>query len=51
MGLAMGVGAVVYVAMTVVLTTRWVAPMSRLSNRLDPRVGGVIADAPPATAS
>ncbi|KQQ82022.1 ABC transporter ATP-binding protein [Aureimonas sp. Leaf324] len=45
MGLAMGTGAVLYVAMTVVLSTRWVAPISRISNRLDTRVGGVIADA------
>ncbi|RIY02065.1 ABC transporter ATP-binding protein [Aureimonas flava] len=45
MGLAMGAGALVYVGTTIVLSTRWVAPASRLSNRLDTRVGGVIADA------
>ncbi|WP_061931694.1 ABC transporter ATP-binding protein [Aureimonas sp. AU22] len=45
MGAAMGFGALVYVATTVLLSTRWVAPISRVSNRLDTRVGGVIADA------
>ncbi len=45
MGLVMGLGAILYVAMTVTLSVRWVAPASRVSNRMDTRVGGVLADA------
>ena len=45
MGLVMGVGALAYVSLTVVLATRVIAPASRLSNALDTRIGGVLSDA------
>lgn len=45
MGVVMGLGAVAYVSMTVLLATRVIAPASRLSNALDTRMGGVLADA------
>jgi ATP-binding cassette subfamily B protein len=45
MGLVMGVGALAYVALTVTLATRVIAPASRLSNQWDTRIGGVLADA------
>lgn len=45
MGLVMAVGAVAYVVLTVILATRVIAPASRLSNALDTRMGGVLADA------
>ncbi|WP_427023683.1 ABC transporter ATP-binding protein [Aureimonas ureilytica] len=45
MGLVMGLGAVAYVTMTVLLSVRFIAPASRVSNRKDTRVGGVLADA------
>ncbi|WP_182085508.1 ABC transporter ATP-binding protein [Aureimonas sp. ME7] len=45
MGLAMALGAALHVAMTVTLSVRWVAPTAQASNRMDTRVGGVIADA------
>jgi len=45
MGLIMALGAVAYVALTVVLATRVIAPASRLSNALDTRMGGVLSDA------
>ncbi|SDO67810.1 ATP-binding cassette, subfamily B [Aureimonas jatrophae] len=45
MGLVMGLGAVLYVSATVWLSVAYVAPASRLSNKLDTRVGGVLADA------
>ena len=35
----------VYVTMTVLLSTRWVAPAARLSNAWDTRIGGALADA------
>ncbi len=45
MGLVMALGAVAYVSMTVLLSVRYVAPASRVSNKMDTRVGGVLADA------
>ncbi|MFG1403261.1 ABC transporter ATP-binding protein [Xanthobacter sediminis] len=45
MGLIVAVGAAVFVALTLVLSVRMVAPSARLSNAWDTRVGGVLADA------
>lgn len=45
LGLVMGVGALAYIALTVSLATRVLAPIARLSNQWDTRVGGVLADA------
>ena len=38
-------GAAVFVALSLVLTLRWVAPAARLSNAQDSRVSGALADA------
>lgn len=45
LGLVMGMGATAYIALTVVLATRVLAPIARLSNQWDTKVGGVLADA------
>ncbi|MFD2236249.1 ABC transporter ATP-binding protein [Aureimonas populi] len=45
MGLVMALGSGAYVAATVLLATRYVAPVARVANRLDTRMGGVLADA------
>jgi ATP-binding cassette subfamily B protein len=45
MGLVMALGSFAYVAMTVTLAVRVIAPASRLSNALDTRMGGVLSDA------
>ncbi len=45
MGAIVAVGALLYVAMTVTLSLRWVAPAARLSNIWDTRLGGALADA------
>ncbi|MES2055280.1 MAG: ABC transporter ATP-binding protein [Pseudomonadota bacterium] len=45
LGLVMGVGAVVYVVLTLALATRWVAPAASLSNGWDTRMGGLLSDA------
>jgi ATP-binding cassette subfamily B protein len=45
MGLLMGIGAVAYVSLTVVLAIRVIAPASRLSNAQDTRMGGTLSDA------
>jgi ATP-binding cassette subfamily B protein len=45
MGLVMAIGATAYVALTIFLATRVIAPASRLSNALDTRIGGVLSDA------
>ncbi|WP_062212521.1 ABC transporter ATP-binding protein [Aureimonas sp. AU12] len=45
MGLVMALGSLAYVYATVALSVRYIAPASRVSNRLDTRVGGVLADA------
>jgi ATP-binding cassette subfamily B protein len=38
-------GALIYVSMTVVLSTRYIAPAARISNAWDTKVGGTLADA------
>lgn len=45
LGLVMGVGATAYIVLTVSLATRVLAPIARLSNQWDTKVGGVMADA------
>lgn len=45
LGLVIAIGAVLYVAMTVAFSTRYIAPAARVSNAWDTRVGGTLADA------
>ena len=45
MGLAVGVGTVLYVAVTVKLSLDYVTPATRRSNAWDSRLGGALADA------
>src|SRR6476661_6328951 len=45
LGLVIAVGALVYVSMTVVFSTRYIAPAARVSNAWDTKVGGTLADA------
>lgn len=45
MGAIMALGSLAYIVMSVLLATRVIAPASRLSNALDTRIGGVLADA------
>ncbi|KAG0164875.1 hypothetical protein DFQ30_009269 [Apophysomyces sp. BC1015] len=45
MGIVVGVGSVLYVAVTVVLSLGYVAPAARLGNAWDTRMGGALADA------
>jgi ATP-binding cassette subfamily B protein len=45
LGLVVAAGALLYVSMTVVLSTRYIAPAARLSNAWDTKVGGTLADA------
>jgi len=45
LGLVMALGAILYIALTVTLATRVLAPAARLSNQWDTRVGGMLADA------
>ena len=45
MGLAVGVGTVLYVAVTVKLSLDYVTPATRRSNVWDSRLGGALADA------
>jgi ATP-binding cassette subfamily B protein len=45
LGLAVGLGALVYVSMTIALSTRYIAPAATVSNAWDTRVGGTLADA------
>jgi ATP-binding cassette subfamily B protein len=40
-----GLGALAYVSMTVVLSIRYIAPAARVSNAWDTKVGGTLADA------
>lgn len=44
-GLVVAVGSILYIGMTTLLSLRFVAPASRLSNQWDTRMGGAIADA------
>jgi ATP-binding cassette subfamily B protein len=45
LGLVIGVGALIYIPMIVVFTTRYIAPAARVSNAWDTKVGGTLADA------
>jgi ATP-binding cassette, subfamily B, bacterial len=45
MGLLMAAGSMAYVALTVTLAMRVIAPASRLSNAQDTRMGGTLSDA------
>jgi ATP-binding cassette subfamily B protein len=45
LGLVMAIGALLYIALTVTLATRVLAPAARLSNQWDTKVGGLLADA------
>jgi ATP-binding cassette subfamily B protein len=45
MGALIAGGGLLYVAVTLILSLRWVAPAARLSNVWDTRLGGAMADA------
>ena len=45
LGLVIALGALIYVAMTVTLSMRYIAPAARVSNAWDTKVGGTLADA------
>jgi ATP-binding cassette subfamily B protein len=45
LGLVVALGALTYVSMTVMFSTRYIAPAARISNAWDTRVGGTLADA------
>lgn len=45
LGAVMGVGAIIYTALTVSLAMRWIAPAASASNAWDTRVSGQLADA------
>jgi ATP-binding cassette subfamily B protein len=45
LGLVIALGALIYIAMTVTLSTRYIAPAARVSNAWDTKVGGTLADA------
>src|SRR5580704_3662368 len=45
LGLVIAVGALIYVSMTVLFSTRYIAPAARVSNAWDTKVGGTLADA------
>src|SRR5262245_3773355 len=45
LGAVIAVGALLYVAMTVPFSTRYIAPAARVSNVWDTKVGGTLADA------
>ncbi len=45
MGLLVSCGAVIYISISIALSLGYVAPAARLSNALDTRTGGAIADA------
>src|SRR3982075_4064427 len=45
LGIVIAVGALVYVSMTVMFSTRYIAPAARISNAWDTKVGGTLADA------
>src|SRR3954470_14755185 len=45
LGLVIAAGALLYVSMTVALTTLYIAPAARVSNAWDTKVGGTLADA------
>jgi ATP-binding cassette, subfamily B, bacterial len=45
LGLVVALGALTYVSMTVLFSTRCIAPAARVSNAWDTKVGGTLADA------
>jgi ATP-binding cassette subfamily B protein len=45
LGIVIALGAVLYVAITVLFSTRYIAPAARISNAWDTKVGGTLADA------
>src|SRR5215468_8500388 len=45
LGLVIGLGALIYVSMTVLFSTCYIAPAARVSNAWDTKVGGTLADA------
>jgi ATP-binding cassette subfamily B protein len=45
MGLVIGIGSLVYITVSVTLSTLWVAPAASLANAWDTKVGGALADA------
>jgi ATP-binding cassette subfamily B protein len=45
MGLVIGVGSVIYIAVTVWLSVKYVSPAASLANAWDTRMGGALADA------
>ncbi|MEH2510265.1 ATP-binding cassette subfamily B protein [Nitrobacteraceae bacterium AZCC 1564] len=45
LGAAIAIGSVLYIIMTALLTTRYIAPAGRLSNAWDTKVGATLADA------
>jgi ATP-binding cassette subfamily B protein len=45
LGLVVGLGGLLYVSMTVLFSTRYIAPAARVSNAWDTKVGGTLADA------
>src|SRR5207302_4132340 len=45
LGMVIALGAVSYVTMTVLFSTRYIAPAARVSNAWDTKVGGTLADA------
>ncbi len=44
-GIMVGIGSVIYIAVSVALSTFWVAPAASLANQWDTRMGGALADA------
>jgi ATP-binding cassette, subfamily B, bacterial len=45
LGAVIALGALIYVTMTVLFSTRYIAPAARVSNAWDTKVGGTLADA------
>jgi ATP-binding cassette subfamily B protein len=45
LGFVIALGALIYVSMTVIFSTRYIAPAARVSNAWDTKVGGTLADA------
>jgi ATP-binding cassette subfamily B protein len=45
LGLVIAIGALIYVSMTVALSTLYIAPAARVSNAWDTKLGGTLADA------
>jgi ATP-binding cassette subfamily B protein len=45
LGLVIALGALIYVSMTAIFSTSYIAPAARVSNAWDTRVGGTLADA------